>query len=41
MALGLEMKNYVHVQGGASIVVALQLWWRYNYSEYGNTLFVF
>ena len=30
MALGLEMKNYVPVLGGASIVVALQLWWRFN-----------
>ena len=29
MALGLEMKNYVPV--------ALQLWWRCNYSEYGIT----
>ena len=38
MALGLEMKNYVHVLGGASIVVALQLWWRCNYSENGSLL---
>ena len=30
MALGLETKNYVPV------LVALQLWWRCNYSEYGN-----
>ena len=33
MALGLEIKNYVPCW------VALELWWRYNYSEYG-TLFM-
>ena len=29
-------KIYVSVLGGASIVVANQLWWRDNYSEYGS-----